>query len=74
MYDLLITAGSIQLQGFLRNGERITENNVKFAVKSKYKDRIYLEDFLKETGLTKRPNFGLPSVISNCNGWTVKEV
>lgn len=74
MYNLILTCENwAAIQWALRNGQPIVnEYNLTFAVKSNYKDRITVDDFLKQTGMTLRPQTGHPYEITNSNGWIIK--
>ena len=74
MYTLILTCERwVDIQWALRNGQPIVnEYNLTFTVKSNYKDRITVDDFLKQTGMTLRPQIGHPHEITNSNGWSIK--
>lgn len=53
---------------------RSSLDSKSWLVESNYKDRIYTDDFLKQTGLVWKKNVGRPMVIQNANGWTVRQL
>lgn len=78
-YKLMVTArGCLELQWVVKpDGSPVSKSSndsKSWVVESNYKDRITSDDFLKQTGLECKPNFGKPMWIQNANGWTVKEI
>lgn len=45
---------------------------VSFLVESRYKDRVYVDDLIKQTGIQWDKSYSRPTMIMNANGWTVE--
>lgn len=76
-HKLVIKTKAANLQWVRKNGQCLSSrSNDEFTwvVESNYADRIASEDFLKQTGLEWANNVSRPSIIMNCNGWSVIEM
>ncbi len=78
-YKLMVTAKGMFELNWVENPDgspvsRSSLDSKSWLVESNYKDRIYTDDFLKQTGLVWKKNVGRPTIIQNANGWTVRQL
>ena len=77
-YKVKVTAGrSADTQWLTKpDGSPVRRSNGEtliYVVDSNYKDRVFSDDLLKQTGL-RWNGAGRPMTIMNANGWTVEPI
>lgn len=51
-----------------------SNESASFVVTSNDKEKVWTDDFLKQTGHTCRSGYGKPAFLRNDNNWTLKVI